>query len=264
MTSDDRVTRRRYLAGAAGLAAASALSGCLGGGDAPLDPKVPEEKLAEAGWELTGDPREEVQQTVEFAGVSQDVTARVDAEIYENVDLRAKIESTADDVAGEDLVDRAPSAVFYAAKAETDPPVTRLLSLSDTAVDELMNRAEAELKRQLREQGFENVERVEEDTIDVAAAGTAEHRRYRAERPYQSQTFTRNGVTVEVESGEFTVEAQLAVWPYEGLLASAGGAYPGEDETLTLRAAGRTRDLSLDLRPETYREEVRQFSTQVA
>lgn len=253
-------SRRRFLGGVA-LAAVGATAGCVGGSTPPLEPRVPKKALRSDGWTLEETVDEQFTKQVSMAGVEQPIRVHTKAKVYGNRGPLATIRESFG-VEVEDV--EYPPAQFVAAKAETDPPVSRLLGVSDTALDTFVDRAEEQAKAELRKQGLENVRRVSEGELDIEAAGTALHRTYRADYPYGETTVTRNGREITVESGSFTVEAQLAVWPYDGLLATAGGAYPGEKEELTVSARGVTTDVSLDFRPETYRESVRKLTALVS
>lgn len=253
-------TRRRFLGGVA-LATLGATAGCVGGSTPPLEPHIPKEALESDGWEHEESVDEEFTKQISLAGVEQTVRVHTKAKIYGNRGPLATIQESF----GTELDDvDYPPAQFAASKAETDPPASRLLGLSDSALNQLVDRAEKQAKDELRKQGLENVRRVSKGELDIEAAGTALHRTYRGDYSYDQTTVTRDGHDVTVESGSFTVEAQLAVWPYDGLIAVAGGAYPGETETLTVSARGMTTDVSLDLDPEKYRESVRKLTTLVS
>ncbi len=251
-----RASRRRFLLGAASLAATAGLAGCQGGPTPPLEPELPADRLSEAGWRQVADVDEEAAEEVEVAGTTQEVHIRAKADVYENDRPVRRLADRFDVDASEAAV---PAESFVAAKARVDPPVTRLLSVSDSVLTRAMDVAEGHVKRQLRENGFANVRRVEAGTLDIETGETAAHRVYRADYPYESFEVAYQGRPVSVDPGEFTIEAQLAAWPYRGLFATGAGVYPGEPGELTVTARGVTRELSLDLQPKRYRDGVREL-----
>jgi hypothetical protein len=289
-TTDGLASTRRAVLGGMAAAALGASAGCLGGSTPPLEPSVPTDRLEADGWHHAEDVDESFTEEVTVKGVTQTVHADTKTDVYRNdgpavaaaeslgVDPAALGASAGDDAgnttntaggagggsATSDSEFRLPPAQFLASKARTDPPVAQLLGLSETVLSRVLDQAESRAMAQLREAGFENVRRVASDTLDIDAAGEARHRRYAADYPHPSTTVPYGGREVTVESGTFAVEAQLAVWPYDGLLAAAGGAYPGEEGSLTLSAAGTTSEQSLGLRPEHYRESVRALTTLVS
>lgn len=271
---------RRTLLGGVGAAALAGLAGCTGS-TPPLEPEVPQAALDSDGWTQVANVDESFTEEVTVSGITQTVHADTKTDVYRNdrpvttaadslgVEPSAlggtSNSDTGDDSAtADDDGFRLPPAQFVASKARTDPPVSRLLGLSETLLTRFLDRAEDQAKSQLRESGFENVQRVDSGTLSIDAAGEARHRRYTADYPYPETTVEYQGRDVTVESGTFTVEAQLSVWPYDGLLAAAGGAYPGEEGSLTLSAAGTTRERSLGLQPRGYRESVRRLTSLVS
>lgn len=249
----ERPTRRQFLLSATALAATMALAGCQARA-ASLDPEVPEDRLADTGWQHVADIDEATAETIDIAGTSQRVQVRTRAELYENDQpVRRVVEQFGGDAEAIDI----PAELFIAAKARTDPPLIQLLARSETAMKHIMDIAERKAKHQLHQQGMRNVRRVDDGSLDIVAGGTALHRRYRADYPYDSFRTTYKGVPISVETGVFTLEAQLAVWPFRDLLVTGAGVYPGEPGHLTITVQGTTHDLPLALRPKRYRQNVR-------
>ena len=247
-----RPTRRQFLAGAAS-AALAGLAGCQAS-TASLDPRLPADRLAEAGWEQFETVDETATEEFEVAGTTQQVTVRTKADLYQNARPAERIADRFGVDADEAVF---PAAVLIAGKARVDPPVTRLLGVSETALVQALDAAERQAKRELHAQGFRDVRRVSAGPLEVEAGPTARHRRYLADYPYEAFEVVYEGVPVTVEAGSFTLEAQLAVWPYRGLLATGAGIYPGEPGEFTARARGTTRTVELGLEPGRFRTDVR-------
>lgn len=256
----DHLSRRQLLLGTASLATVSGLAGCQGS-PASLEPRLPATRLRDAGWRQVADIDEATAEEIEFAGTTREVRVETRAEVYENQRAVERIADRFDVDRGDVAV---PGELFVAAKASVDPPVTRLLGVSDAVLERAMDAAEGQAKQQLRDQGFTNVRRVDDGTLDIEAGGTANHRVYRADYPYESFELSYDGHPVTVHSGEITVEAQLAVWPDRGLLVTGAGVYPAEVGRLTVSARGVTRELALELEPERYRRGCRQLITLVS
>lgn len=246
-------TRRQVLAGALSLGI-TALAGCQTARKASLEPAVPMALLEESGWEHLDEIDEELTERLEVAGRTQEVHVESKADVYGNDRVVRRVADRFDISAGEIDV---PGEAFIAAKARADPPLTRLLGISDSFLSQAMNVVERQAKGRLRQQGFRNIERVGEESMEVKTGQTATNRVYRAEYPYESVEVSYHGQPVTVRSGTFTIEAQVAVWPYEGLLAAGEGLYPGEPGQITVEVDGQTRQFDLDLHPSTYRNDLR-------
>lgn len=260
--SDTRLTRRRVLRGAAGLAGAASLAGCSAQAAASLEPRLPASRLHEAGWYLEEEIDETTTETVDIGGTTQRVELEVLADVYAN---DGPVERAADKL-GVDQAHLAdlPGEAFVAAKARLDPPVHRLASVSSSFLVRAMDLAEAEAERSLEDQGFRDVRRLHDGTLRTEAGSTARHRVYRADYPYDAFETTHAGHEVRAEPGRFTVEAQLAVWPAGGLLVSGAGVYPGEAGELAVSIGGDRGTLHLGFEPERYREDVRGLIRQIA
>jgi hypothetical protein len=249
--------RRAFLASAT-TAATAALAGCTGGEQPPLDPRVPEQALQEDGWRHLEEIEERTQETIELAMVEQTVELHLKGDTYANPRPTERVSQRF-----EEPPTQIPPAQFVPMKMETDPPLHRLTGVSNTINQQLIDQIEQRAMSQLGGSGLQNLRRVAEDELDIDAAGNAVHRRYRAEVEYTRNQIQISGRQVTVEPGTFQIEAQLAVWPYEGLLALAGGAYPGESGTIELTAGGSTQTVDLGLEPQFYRESVRELTTLV-
>lgn len=245
-------SRRTFLAGTAGLAATVGLAGCIATGS--LDPTLPGAHLASAGWTRVATIDERVRRAVDVLGHPQRVTVEARGEAFENTDPAQELASRY----GIDAdVSTIPALGFIAAKARMKPPITRLLDLSDRVMLHAVDLAEDRARRALADRGFQDVRRIETDSLDIRTGPTADHRTYRATYPYEAFEVRARGRTVTVDAGTLDVEAQLGVWPHQGLLTTGAGLYPAEKGNLTLRYGGFTKDLSLELEPDRYREEVR-------
>lgn len=253
----ERHSRRAFLAAAA-TAATAALAGCTGGEQPPLDPRVPDNVLEEDNWRHLQDIEEQTQETVEVAMVEQTVELQLKGDVYANPRPGERVTEQF-----EQPPMQPPPAQFTPMKMRTDPPVHRLTGVSNTVNEQLIDQVEQRAMSEFGGNGIQNLRRVNEDEIDIEAAGSAVHRRYKAEIEYARDQIEVNGRAVTIEPGTFEIEAQLAVWPYQGLLALAGGAYPGESGTIELTASGATQSVDLGLEPQFYRESVRNLTTLV-
>lgn len=247
-------TRRGYLGGIAGAIATAGIAGCSARGRASLEPDVPKHVLREGGWEKVSDHEERVQTEVPVGESTRQVSVHAKADTYQNPEPKAEI---AELFGIDPKRAEVPAEAFVAAKARPNPPVTRLLALSDSLLDRVLDEGEHRAKAQLREAGFTDIERAHEGRITVNTGETAAHRRYRATYEYGERTTTYRGTEVRLEPGSFDVEAQLAVWPRGGLLVSGAGAYPGETGSFHVEARGRTHELSPEFAPKAYRKDVR-------
>lgn len=252
-------SRRAFLAGAAGLAATVGLAGCTTSGS--LDPNLPAAQLASAGWTQVATVEEQAQEEVDVIGRPQRVKVEAKGEAYENNGPVRELSRRYDIDADTSTI---PAMGFIAAKARMNPPITRLLSISDSIMNHAVDLAEERALRALRERGFEDVHRVEQQSLDIQAGPSADHRVYRASYPYEAFEVTFQNRPVTVEAGTLDVEAQLGVWPYKGLLTTGAGLYPAEQGDLTLTYGGLTKELSLGLTPKDYKKEVRGLITVIS
>lgn len=254
-----REPSRRAFLGTVTTAAAAALAGCAGGEQPPLEPRVPERALQEDGWRHVDDFEERTRETVEVAMVEQSVEIHAKGKMYANPRPTERVSQRF-----RNPPFQPPPAQFTPMKMETDPPVHRLTGVSNTVNEQLMDQIEKQAMDELGSGNLRNLRRVDEGELDIEAAGAAVHRRYRGEVVYERNQTEIDGQPVTVEPGAFEVEAQLAVWPYEGLLALAGGGYPGESGTFEVTAGGSTQEVDLGLEPQFYRDSVRELTTLVS
>ena len=159
---------------------------------------------------------------------------------------------------------RPPPAQFFPMKMRTDPPVHRLTGVSNTLNEQLLDQVERQAMNEFGGERVRNLRRVDQGELDIEAAGSAVHRRYRGEIVYQRNQTQIQGQPVTLEPGTFEIEAQLALWSDQGLVTIAGGTYPGEPGTIDLRANGSTQTVELELRPQRYRQSVRELTTLVS
>lgn len=255
--SDVRQTRRRFLLATVSLGAVSTLAGCQTGSKVPLEPHLPASTLDSTGWRKVGDIDDELSEEVDVSGTTQQIDVELKADLYEQNRLVKRLSERFEvHVSDTNL----PTAGFVAAKARIDPPVTHVFALSDSILTMAMDALETKAKRHLREQGLRNIRRVDDGRLAVETGGKAPHRRYQADYPYDSFEVNFRGRPITVDGGVFTVEAQIAAWPYAGLLATGAGTYPGESGEITVTARGITQEISLGLDPDQYREEVRRLT----
>jgi hypothetical protein len=255
-------TSRRAFLGAATTAATAALAGCLGGGEQPpLEPQVPASALEEDGWRHVDDIEQRTREPVQLGPVEQTVEIRARGKVYANP---RPIQRVRQQLGLENPPFQPPPAQFFAMKMQTDPPVHRLTGVSNTLNEQLLDQAESQAMSEFGGERIQNLRRVDQGELDIEAAGTAVHRRYRGEAVYERNQTQIQGQPVVLEPGTFDIEAQLSLWSDEGLVAIAGGAYPGEPGTIDLTANGSTQTVELGLRPQQYRQSVRELTTLVS
>lgn len=221
---------------------------------------MPEDALREDGWRRVDEVEQRVREQVDLPIVQPTVEMHMRGTVYANP---RPVERATRQFGVEDPPFQPPPAQFTPMKMRTSPPVHRLTGVSNTLNEQLIDQIESRALEQLGA-NLQNVRRVHEGSLDIDAAGSAVHRRYRGEYTYGQDQIQVDGRTVTVEPGTFEVEFQLAVWPYEGLLALATGVYPGEAGTVELTFQESTRERSLGLRPQQYRQSVRNLISLVA
>ena len=246
-------TRRGYLGGVAGVIASAGFAGCTARGRASLEPELPKHVLREGGWKKVSDHEERVQAEVPVGESTREVSVHAKADSYQNPEPKSKIA----ELFGIDPKEaEIPAEAFVAAKARPNPLVTRLLAISDSLLDRVLDQGEKRAKVHLRRAGFSDIERAEAGHLTVETGETAAHRRYTATYEYGRRTIHYRGTEVTLSPGSFDVEAQLAVWPRQGLLVSGAGAYPGEEGSFTVEVRGEKRELSRGFTPKAYRKNV--------
>lgn len=253
-------TRRRFLTGITGLGMTVGLAGCASTETGPLEPRVSESLLKNGGWSRIDRIDQTQSETVNVAGTRQRVRTRILADVYEN---DRAVENLAADFELDASEMQVPAEMFVASKAKIDPSFLRMAIGTDMVIKRVLEQADRMARQQLRNQGFVNVRIADKGSLDIKAAGEASHRVYRADYPYDGQEFMTEGRRVKLLPGKFTVEAQFALWPYEGLLVGGGGLYPGESGELDLRVRDRSLALDLGLEPRRYRKSIRNLIVSV-
>ena len=271
MTRD--LSRRRVLASTASLGAA-ALAGCSGDvldGDGSADesapePRPPERRLADEGWErLETAPVEESTTVDAPLGRELTVTARGTNHYYEDPDLRERVRQKTFGA-----IDN-PIRVFFAAKLKLDP---NLLAApydvgTERILDAVQRRVESSYDRKLSEMGVEGFSMIEETTLDVATGESARLRHYESSYPYDDvEVPVTEDSTHTVEGDELRFESLLALWERDDRILVSGGSYPGEnfDTTETVEVSDFiTADVTIDLgfTPDEYRADLRDLAAQV-
>lgn len=255
-----KVSRRRFMRASVAAAATSVgLAGCLGT-DESLTPSVPEKRLQENGWEHTEDIENQINQTITLASTEQEVSVRYKGTIWENDRHLSELPVDADGAAN------VASMRFGAGKATTEPNMGRLLNSTDAAVEEIISQAEKRVRDRIAEQPHvENFRRVKEDVVDTIHEGEEAQRFiYRFDVKYESFETSINGQQVTIEAGTFTVETQVLIWVHNGVLAVAGGGYPGEQGTVTAtterNGKTRSREIEMGFAPDDYREHITELA----
>lgn len=255
------MNRRTFLAAAAG-AGLVGLSGCITASATQRPPNVPEEYLAENGWEKRDEYTSEVFQR-EFAG--QTVTATASTVVYANAALSAELsEKTLGRLDGQ-------FSTFFASRVTFDPDLTNLPGGvgREEITDRVEENARQTLEDQLEEAELENIRIAGEGNIEVDTGESARRTDYAAEYRYEPLSFpVSEDRSVSVEGGEISVGGLLAVWHHEDAMLVAGGAYPAEnfertvDEELS-SAIDITVEVDLGLEPASYEAELRELVTGV-
>ena len=258
---ETNTTRRRFLAGVAGLGVTIGLAGCASTETGSLEPHVSQALLEKGGWSRIDRIDQTQAETVNVAGTSQRVRTRVLADVYEN---ERTVETLADSFELDASALEVPAEVFVASKAKIDPSFLRMAIGTDMVIDRVLEQADRMARQQLRNQGFVDVRIANEGSLDIESAGEASHRVYRADYPYDGQEFETEGREVKLLPGKFTVESQFAIWAYEGLLVGGGGLYPGESGELDLQVRDRELELDLGLKPDRYRTTIRDLIASVS
>lgn len=246
-------TRRTFLGGLA-TATLTGLAGCVSGTDEPLAPSVPTQQLKQGGWRHVDDFEDRLQRTVEFKGIETTVSVHGKGTVYRNDGPRQRLaEQFA--IPAEQL--SFPAKAYAAAKARTDPSIGMLAKVTNPT-ERIINEAEPRIKEQLRGMGFSNIRRTFQGELEVETGETAEQYRYEMEYEYGPLGFEYQGVPVRLEQGVFPVETQFAMWIHNGLIALAGGVYPGGDVTATIVSDERdvSRDVPVSFEVEAFREEM--------
>lgn len=253
-------SRRQFLLGAVGVAGATVLAGCQSR-PASLTPHLPVAKIRDGGWQQTDEVEDRVSEVITVAGTTQQIDVEAKAKVFENTNPLQQLAERFELDPNQLTI---PAESFVAAKAQIDPSHIGLLAHSDTVLRRAIDIAEYRAEQTLREHGFTDIRQIQEDRLDIQAGSTATHRLYRADYPYDSSSVPYEGLVVTIEPGVLTIEAQLAVWPYRGLLVTGAGIYPGEPGHLVATASGVRRELPLGFAPERYRADVRELITHIS
>jgi hypothetical protein len=157
-------------------------------------PAVPDERLADSGWELAKERTETV-----FEGLG--VSVRSHTYIYEDVDLRERLVAAG----SEDRVWR----FFFTSRLEITPSPG--FGMESVAMPHAVRESNKKFAEELRERGFENVEAG--DTQQVQLDSRTDGR------------LTPHHARLPVGDAEVDIAGAMTIW-YDGVFLSAGGAYP--------------------------------------
>ena len=177
-------------------------------------PSVPDERLAESGWERTEDSTETVFQLP---------TVRVEGHtlVYEDADRREAIEAASNgDLDG-------PWRFFFATRLTFRPPLAPGVGpamIRPTVVTE----ARRAFVDRLEDRGFRAIDRSRTERMRTEGGDRARLTKYTA----------RHEMTSNDHDGQIAIEAWLAVWIHEGSFRIAGGAYPTQGFDSLLAALG--------------------------
>ncbi|WP_049903404.1 hypothetical protein [Halococcus agarilyticus] len=191
-------------------------------------PSVPDERLAEGGWELA----EETTETL-----FQLAAVRVEGHtlVYEDGDRRAAIEAASDgDLGG-------PWRFFFATRLAFHPPLAPGVGpamIRSTVTAEARRAFVADLEAR----GFHSIDRRRTERMRTDGGKRARLTNYTA----------RYAVTSSAHDSEIAIEAWLAVWIRDGTFRIAGGAYPTRGFDELLAALGVEHEID----PTTDREEL--------
>ncbi|EMA47873.1 hypothetical protein [Halococcus saccharolyticus] len=177
-------------------------------------PSVPDESLAESGWELTEDTTETVFQlsAVQVEGHTL---------VYEDADRREAIESASDgDLDG-------PWRFFFATRLTFRPPLAP--GVGPTMIrPAVVAEARRTFVDRLEDRGFHTIDRGRTERMRTEGGNRARLTKYTA----------RHAIASNDHDGEIAIEAWLAVWIHEGSFRIAGGAYPTQGFDSLLAALG--------------------------
>lgn len=248
---DREISRRRFLLATTGATLGSVgLSGCLST-DEPIKPRVPKKAMRNNGWEHKEDIKDNITHTANINGVSQDISVKFHNTVWEKTPEVTQSEVKPPEELG------TPKMVFTGGKGKTNPPVTVLLEKSDAPLKLVVDQVEPQIRSKLAARpNIQDVEKIEEDTIETHTGDTAKRFVYHLEYQYEQFTTTYKGQDVTVASGMFEIESQVAIWVHNGLIAAAVGMYPGQEGTLQVSAMGQQRDVSVGFTPKKYRKEM--------
>ncbi|AKH98443.1 DUF6517 family protein [Halanaeroarchaeum sulfurireducens] len=246
--------RRDFLA-FAGTGALASIAGCTSALGSVAAPDVPTDELEAGGWVL----QDESEETVFEETYLITVEAKSHSLSYGDEALRAAIrEKTLGHVDG-------TMAMFAATRIEFSPDLASLPGGVGTGqiIDRTESEARSQFESRMKSAGLGNVERVGTGTLQVDTGANARLTTYEAEFPFDGVSFpVTDDRALSLSGSPIAVAGDLAVWPHDGAVLVAGGAYPAEnvEETVTeelSEAITVTVDLDLGLEPERYREEVR-------
>jgi hypothetical protein len=166
-------------------------------------PDVPTDRLDAGGWELA-------EQTVSTVFRLPTAEIRDHRLVYEDADLRRAVREATDGALDQ------PWRLFFASRLTFRPPLAPGVGPAS-----VRPTVEAESKRafadELRERGFENVERGRRQRMRTDEGDRAGLTKFSAEF----------AVTFDGGPREIAVEGWLAVWTRQGTFRVSGGAYPG-------------------------------------
>ncbi|EMA49048.1 MULTISPECIES: hypothetical protein [Halococcus] len=187
-------------------------------------PSVPDERLAEGGWERAEDSTETVFQLS---------AVRVEGHtlVYEDANRRDAIETASD--GGLD----GPWRFFFATRLTFRPPLAAGVGpamIRPTVVAE----ARRAFVDRLEDRGFRAIDRSRTERMWTESGDRARLTKYTA----------RHAIATSDYDGEIAIEAWLAVWIHEGSFRIAGGAYPkqGFDALLAVLGVEYTFDPAAD------------------
>lgn len=193
----------------------------------PDFPTVPDDRLAETGWERIDE--------------SSDALARLPAVevrghtlVYGDRRLRERIRTATG-------IDR-PWRFFFATRLSLRPSLPP--GIGPAMIGSIVrSRAKDGFEERLRDRGFESIERGRTDRVRVRTGERAELTAYDA--------------SCALEDRSFSVAGHLAVWHHDGSFRIAGGAYPATDLSAVLG-----HDLESD--PGRFRQELLELIRDVA
>lgn len=255
------LTRRGFLT-AVGAGVASALAGCVEQTNEPIEPSFNQSKINEQGWSAFQSIDMIDTKTFQVLGRRENVRFQTKGKAFERGVLAQRIEETFPQSGslGELLF---PLVIFGGMKTRSDPSAAVLPEVRENPRQIILNAIEPPIRRRLNDFGIEDIERTGTGTMTVETGEEAAVRTYSVMFPYAQTRVNVGGQTVLLEDGVFELEAKLAVWFHNGVVATTFGLYPQETGDVQLSYETRTETENLGFTPDAYRANITSLMKQM-
>lgn len=237
------------------------LSGCMSAAGESPPPAVPEDRLAQNGWEKQEDETQEVFNE-SYGPVTVSATAHTLA--YADTQLAADLkEKTLGAI-------NAPANMFFASRVTFNPDIDDLpAGVGQKEINErIRTHADQSIRDRMKDSGLQDISKVGTKQLEMQTGETVDATQYEATFVYDSFSYSVKDQSITVPSGELTITGWLAVWNHDGDSLIAGGAHPAENVAFTeqkqlTEAVNITLDVDLGLTPQQYRDEILGYITSV-